>query len=413
MNEVYRPGETSPAPDAARRRAPLWHRGVALVLRAVLPLAILAGAGWQAREVYLAAPVPGSFDPERRARAVEVVTAAPATRGPVVEAWGAVEPERRLVLAPETGGRVAWVSPALTPGAFVAEGATLLRFDDRDAAVAVRRAEARLAEIDARMRIERGQQQRARSDLDRAPLPGLSETERALILREPQMQELEARRAAAEADLEAARIERARTRLAAPFDAQVASESVEAGAMLAPGEEAAVLTGTGAYRVVLSIPPGLLDPLEPLPGRRVTLSQPGVWPPGTTREGRVARVKPGLTETGRMAQVIVTVRDPLARAAGAEGAPRLLVGSYLRGEIEGPRIPGAVALDRAHLREDDRVWVMTGEDRLAIRSVGVAWRGAETVLVTEGLAPGERVVTTPLATAAEGMALRLPGPGGA
>ena len=80
--------------------------------------------------------------------------------------------------------------------------------------------------------------------------------------------------------------------------------------------------------------------------------------------------------------------------------------AFLRGEIEGRAIDGAVALPRAYLRDGDRVWVMNDENRLEIRAVEVAWRGPEDVLVSDGLAAGDRVVKTHLTTVAEGMALR-------
>ncbi len=66
-----------------------------------------------------------------------------------------------------------------------------------------------------------------------------------------------------------------------------------------------------------------------------------------------------------------------------------------------------MVLDRAYLREHDKVWVMTEEDRLEIRQVEIAWRGASEVLISGGLAPGERVITTSLAVVAPGMKLRL------
>lgn len=84
----------------------------------------------------------------------------------------------------------------------------------------------------------------------------------------------------------------------------------------------------------------------------------------------------------------------------------MLVGSYLRGRIEGSRLDQVVALDRAFLREDDSVWVMTGQDRLEIRAVEIAYRGPENVYVSVGLGDGDRVVTSEIATPTNGMKLR-------
>lgn len=52
------------------------------------------------------------------------------------------------------------------------------------------------------------------------------------------------------------------------------------------------------------------------------------------------------------------------------------------------------------------VYVMTPEETLEIRPVTVAWERNRTLLVTEGLAEGELLVTSPIATPLPGMALR-------
>jgi len=407
MDEIYHPRDTDARMTAPARRAPLWHRAIAAVLKAVLPLAILAGAAYLARDTLSGAPVAERLDPERTPRPVAVTTAQAARGGPAIEAWGSVEPARRLGLRAEVSGRAEWVSPALTPGGLVAGGQTLIRLDDTSFAARLRQAEARIAEIEARIRIERGQAQRARRDLERSPLSGLTEEERALILRKPQMAELQAQLAAAEADRDAAAEDRARTRITAPFDAQVQSEDVETGSVLTVGTEVASLVGTAAYRVALAVPQTALDWIDTDAGQRVRLTQPGVWPEGASREGRILRLKPGLTGTGRMAEIIVEVTDPLARGPDRADEPRLLIGSYLRAAIPGKPVPGAVRLDRDLLHDGDVVRVMTPDGTLDLRQVTVAWRGADSVLISEGLDAGERVVTTRLATVAQDMALRL------
>ena len=81
----------------------------------------------------------------------------------------------------------------------------------------------------------------------------------------------------------------------------------------------------------------------------------------------------------------------------------------LRGRIEGGRLDRVVALDRAYLRDDDSVWVMTAGDRLEIRAVEIAYRGPERVYVSVGLGSGDRVVTSEIATPTNGMKLRTRG----
>lgn len=388
------------------RPAPLWHRAVAGLMKGLIAIAILAGLGWYARDVYLSAPVAERSDRPRIARLVEVTAVEPATIGPRIEAWGEVVAERTLSLRPEVGGRVVWLNPALTAGGRIAEGEALFRLDDTTLKLDLARATATIHGIEARILIEQGQAQRAQRDLDRAPLT-LDDKQRALVLRAPQMAQLEAEREAAEAARDAVEVELAKTTVTAPFDALVMAETIAPGATVGANTEVAELVAADAFRVELAVPIAALGWIETDGDGAVRLSQPDAWPEGAVREARIARLAPDLTETGRMAELILRVDDPLALEPANAGKPALLLGSYLQAEIEGRPVEDAVALKRAHLRDGGKVWLMTDDDTLEIRDVEIAWRGAETVLVSAGLEAGDRVVTTHLATVADGMKLRL------
>jgi hypothetical protein len=103
----------------------------------------------------------------------------------------------------------------------------------------------------------------------------------------------------------------------------------------------------------------------------------------------------------------VSVRDPLGREAEAGAEPLLLLGSFVRVEIQGRVLDGVAALDRRLLRDGDRVWVMRTDGTLDIRPVSVAFGGDRRVLISHGLEDGERVVTTDLPAPVDGMPLRL------
>jgi hypothetical protein len=120
----------------------------------------------------------------------------------------------------------------------------------------------------------------------------------------------------------------------------------------------------------------------------------------------VLRLLGELETLGRMTRLLVEVDDPLHLARPAEERVPLLLGAFVEVEFEGRAPPGLVEIERTWLRHGDVVWVVGPEDRLEIRAVGVAFRGAERVLVRSGLAPGDRVVTSDLGTPVEGMLLR-------
>ena len=400
------------SPEHRSRPVPLWRRVIAFILKTLIPLSILAVAAKIVWSLYLATPVADREARPRVPRLVEVVEVMPATQGPQIEAWGEVVAARTLVVRPEVGGTIIALNDRLTPGGLVLEGEELIRLDDREQRLAVVQAEAEIRQIEARIAIEDGQQARAKRDLER--LPGkLTESQRQLVLRAPQMAQLQAELVAAEAVRESALVTLSYMVIRAPFDALVIEEQVAEGAMLSAGSAPATLIAADRFHVVLAVPVSALDWINPKSGQILRLTQPGIWPEGSFREGTVEWLTAGLSATGRMAELVVSIDDPLARKPENQGKPRLLLGSFLRAIGEGRTVENAVALDRAYLRDHDTVWVMTPSSRLEVRSVTVAWRGAEQVLISAGLAAGDRVITTPLAVVAPGMEVRLPEKAGA
>jgi len=79
-------------------------------------------------------------------------------------------------------------------------------------------------------------------------------------------------------------------------------------------------------------------------------------------------------------------------------------------EIEGVTLDDVSEVPRAALRENDRVFVLTGDSTLAIKDVEVLWGDADHVLVTGPLDDGDQVVVSPLATPVDGMKLKTLAP---
>lgn len=383
----------------------LGRKFAAGFLQLALVVAVAYGGYQIARQVLDSAPVAQRKQRERVARLVDVETATAATQGPVIKAWGEVLPARTLTFRPEITGTVTWVHPEVTPGGRLKKGEVAARLDDHDFRLAVDQAEADIAGIQARILIESGQAEIGKRELSRLSR-NLTDTQRSLVLREPQMAQLRAELASAEATLAQAKNAASKTEAVVPFDLIVLSESIEPGSVLTQGAEAAQVVASEKFHVVLTVPAAALEWIDLDAGQEVQVSQKGVWREGQERTGHVTRMSSALSETGRMAELIAEVEDPLALLPENDGLPPLLLGSFVNVTLAGRPIEGAVNLNRAHLRDDDTVWVMTPDDTLEIRKVDVAWRGAETVLISDGLKDGERIVTTILSAISPGMALR-------
>jgi hypothetical protein len=137
-------------------------------------------------------------------------------------------------------------------------------------------------------------------------------------------------------------------------------------------------------------------------GSKAILRNQDAWGPDVEREARVSRLIGTLDRQTRLARVLITVNDPLGRDSEV---PPLILDTLIETEIEGKPIEDVVRLPREFVRSQDTVWVMKDE-KLEIRETEVVFRDAEYAYIREGLESGDEVVTTTLATVAEGVGLR-------
>jgi RND family efflux transporter MFP subunit len=264
------------------------------------------------------------------------------------------------------------------------------------------------------MEVERGRKRVAEREWKLLHSEVLTTQEgRRLALREPHLENAKAALSAAVSGLELAKLSLERTEIRAPFNALVTEESVDPGQLVSPQTQLARLVGTDEFWVQTALPVGQLKwiAVPGINGRRGAAAKV-VHSPGNgfriEREGRVVRLLGDLDRVGRMARLIVSVKDPMGLAnGGGDGELPLLLGSYVRVEIAGRELQGVVRLPRKTVHEDDKVWVMGPDDRLQVRTIKPVWRAEQYVLVAEGMTGGERVVTSFLASPLPGMKLRV------
>ncbi len=379
-------------------------------LRTGLPLLVLLAGIGIALVLVETAPKARREPLPSQARLVEVQPVTLSDAVAEIEAMGTVVPALEVVLQPQVSGEVLTINDELVPGGRFRKGDELLRIDPADYELALRQRQSELAQAQSNLRIEQGQQAIAQREFELLGESTAGE-DSALMLRKPQLQAVRASLSMAEAALERARLDLARTRIRAPFNAIVQSREVNAGTRVTPNSTLATLVGTDRYWLELSVPVDQLQWLQ-IPGvtgkagSTVRIYNESAWGKERFRRGRVIRLAGDLENEGRMARLLVAVDDPLGLQPAHADAPILLLNSYVRTVIEGKTLTGVIRLDRSLLRGEDRVWVMGADGRLQIRNVAIPFRGADSVLVTDGLAAGEQLVTTDLAAPVEGMVLR-------
>lgn len=357
---------------------------------------------------------------QRRPPAPEalLVEVTPVVRGDhlvTIQAMGTVVPATEVQLAAQVGGRIIEVNPEFVPGGHFKSGQRILQIESKDYELVLQQRSSDLARTQCDLKVELGQQSVASREYE---LLGetVTEQDRELVLRQPQLAMAEAAVAAAEAALEKAKLDLERTTVRSPFNAMVDSREVNLGSQVSAGTSLATLVGTDEFWVEVTVPVSHLRWLtvpraDGQAGSAVSVYHEPAWGPGVSRSGTVVRLKAGVEPQGRMARLLVSVRDPLSLAADSTDGPPMILGAYVRVVIDGSRLADVIRVPRSALHDGNLAWVMSADGTLDIREVTIAWSGNDHVYVSAGLSEGEALVTSDLAAPVQGMLVRTGKPG--
>ena len=378
----------------------------------LLCLGILLGGGAVTAVIFSTEPTAQrSGATKTTAMLVDVITVQRDTVTPTIQAMGTVEPVQDVVLSPRVSGQITRRPDAFTPGGYVPEGQTLLQIDPSDYRTALQQEESDLRQAESDLQIEMGRQNVAQQDYQLLD-DTLSEANRELVLREPQLNAARSQVESARAAVEQAELNLRRTTLRAPFDAHILRRNVNVGSQVAPGDNLGRLVGLDAFWVEATVPQSKMRWLS-LPddgetGSSVRIRNRTAWEDDEHREGTLTKLVGALEDQTRMARVLIEVPDPHANTAENEDKPRLMIGSYVEAMIQARTLENVIRLNRDYVRDDETVWVMEN-DTLRIRDVDIAFRDARYAYIESGLESEDQVVTTNLTTVSDGAPLRLRG----
>ncbi|BCR03647.1 RND transporter [Desulfuromonas versatilis] len=378
------------------------------IIMALLALLILAGGFFAMRLMIASRPEPHKAARENPGALVETLAVTIGERQVLVHGTGTVQPRQQVEIAPQVSGRALEVSPRLVAGGYLRRGEVLFRIEDADFRLAVDRAKAALARAEFELATVQGQARVARQEWQR--LKPAEAPDNPLALYEPQLKNAQASLLSAGAALQQAELELERTLVRAPFNGIIRSESVDTGQYLRAGSPVAVFAGTDQAEIVVPLP------LHELGWLRIPRAgEAGEGSPATVKlaagervyqwSGRIVRSLGDVDPQGRMARVVVAVDDPHGLQGSAQERPPLALGSFVEVILQGQTLENVAVLPSSALRDGEQVWLMN-DSHLKFRSVEVVRRARSEVVIGAGLEPGDRVVLTNVAGAAEGMKLR-------
>lgn len=382
---------------------------------------------------------------EDRGRLVEVFAARAEKVQMVIEAYGTVKPREELLLVAEVRGQIVATDPTFEEGNFVTQGTRLIQIDPRtyelevqranvqikQAQAEIKRLEQEVLNLQARINISNSDVALAKSEyfrlkklIDRKVIAQstLDKTEQQYLASQQQLQTLEnqlaltgprkeqllAQRDMTRVMFAEAQLDLERSAIVVPFDGWVLAKTVEVGQHVTIGQSMGRIYSAGELEVEVRIPvkdfkwlPTELNGDARIEADVIFETQGALM----TWNGRVTRVKAQMDDKTRTLPVIIEV-DETSNSGENINALRLRPGMFVTAKIKGKEVSQAFVLPRHVVYPGDMVYTVEG-DRLKIKTVDILRSFKDSVIVSQGLSDGERIIKTPLSDAADGMLVRV------
>lgn len=358
--------------------------------------------------------------------------------------YGHVKAEQNWDAVAEVAGKVVFLSDKLKDGEFVSEGEELLRIDptsyqlalsqitaqietskikDETTQLSIKTRTQELALLDKEFK--RQQKLAQKGNVSKSTLDA---TQRSLLSAKASLQTLEssllinrAEREVLQVQQQQAKQDLARTRLIAPLDARITEVKVSESQYANRGQLLFSADGIAVAEIESQFPVGKLRPL-------VSTSKPGTddesvqnnWVPGVkglsavvsvqrgdnkvSWDASISRVSASINPQTQTLGIVARVERPYDQAESGRRPP--LIGDlFVQVELQGKNEKKFIAIPSSALHEG-RVYVMNNEKRLEFRPVKVAFHQEGYAVIKKGLKPKEKIVTSDLVPAIEGMLLK-------
>ncbi len=317
----------------------------------------------------------------------------------VIHTQGTVEPRTTTTLIPRVSGEVTKVSPTFRPGGFFEPGDTLLTIDSTDYSLAIKSAQATVAEALFTYKEEQAQADQAAENWKR-----LGRTTQAsdLVLRKPQLARAKAIVDSANAQLQKAQLDLKRTKIKAPYAGRILEQFVDIGQYVAPGNELVKIFAIDYVEIRLPITEkqrSMLDLPRPYRGEPIKTYQgpeakihAAIAGKNYTWKGHVVRTEGSMDRETRQVFVIVQVDNPYQRHS--DNRPPLEIGQFVKADIQGMVLDKAYALPRAAVQSNNTIMIVDKDSRLQRKNIEVIWETQTHLIIEKGLAEDEQLCTT-------------------
>ena len=333
-----------------------------------------------------------------------------------VSAMGNVIPAQKVNLTSRINGMVISVSPNFIPGGFLKKGEQIVQLDPTDYQLAIKQKENALAKAKFDLIMELGQQAIAKREY-KLLNADLDQQSKNLVLRKPHLALAKTAITAAEAALTQARLDLQRTKTSSPFNAIVLETNAHIGSWVSTfstGTPLIKLAGTNSFWIIATLSVDKLNKIN-IPdinsttGSEVKIHFNAAWGEQAYRVGTVKRLKVELEASGRMAELIIEVQDPLCLLDENKGLPTLILGAFVHLNITGDTLKNVLAIPESVIHSGLKIWLVTEQNTLDIKSITPLWQEQGLIFIDSGQLPDKsRIISSNLSTPVQDMAVRIP-----
>ena len=316
---------------------------------------------------------------------------------------GTTTPLTQTVLTAEVGGEVIYRSKKFSEGSSVIEGEILAKIDDTDLQLQYKNALLQLANAEVQHSLQLAEAEIAKEAWEKIGDGVASD----LTLKKPQLKQAEALLEVAKAQVSSAKNKLNKTEIVAPYAGRIQSVNIDLGTTIIPGQPVGALYTSSEIEVTLAVKDNDLQFLSiPMDGRKLDPSEQALVEIGSfykgknqTWIGRLERVDGVIDPVTRMINLIAVFKNDFIET----DKPNLPIGLFVEAQIDGIILKDIFSIPVNAVSENNEVYIVNNDNELVLRQLSILKKYSDFVIVKDGLKAGERIVTSKLSTASNGI----------
>ena len=316
---------------------------------------------------------------------------------------GTTTPLTQTVLTAEVGGEVIYRSKKFAEGASVIEGEILAKIDDTDLQLQYKNALLQLANAEVQYSLQLAEAEVAKEAWDKIGDGVASD----LTLKKPQLKQAEAFLEVAKAQVSSAAKKLNKTEIIAPYAGRIQNVNIDLGTTIIPGQPVGAMYTSSEIEITLAVKDNDLQFLSiPMDGRKLNPSEQASvviesFYKGKNQswKGKLERVDGVIDPVTRMINLIAVFKNDFIES----DKPNLPIGLFVEAKIDGITLKNIFEIPINSISEDNEVYIVDKDNQLELRELTILKKYSEFVIIKDGLKAGERIVTSKLSTASNGI----------